>query len=133
MRLASETKNDIKAVQKMRLPWWGVLCWMAACALIVWPFYRSGRLDLAKPVLYCIGIVGVVIAIKWKLRRHVWFWIIMAILAALHVLFILFVPWTAKWIPALVVIPIAIGDFYVMLWVLMVVKKIHGGTNGPSW
>jgi hypothetical protein len=41
-------------------------------------------------------------------------------------LLILFVPWTAKWIPALVVIPIAIADVYVMLWIVSVVGNFMG-------
>ena len=94
---------------------------MAGCALIEWPFYHAGRLDLGLPVLYSIGMLGVVIAIKWKLRGHLWFWGTMTVLAALHVLLILLVPWTARWIPALVVIPIAIADVYVMFWVVSVV------------
>lgn len=125
MPIAGDINDDIKALQRMRLPWWGVLCWMAGCAIIVWPFYHAGRLDLARPVLYSIGMLSVVIAIKWKLRGHVWFWGTMTVLAALHVSLILLVPWTAKWIPALVVIPIAIADVYVMLWIV-------SGTSGTG-
>jgi hypothetical protein len=132
MQLAGDIKNDIKAVQQMRLPWWGVLCWMAGCALIVWPFYHAGRLDLARPVLYSIGMFGIAAAIKWKFRRHAWFWGTMTILAALHVLLILFVPWTTKWIPALVVIPIGIADLYVMLWVVSVVGNFMGEQNATE-
>ncbi len=129
MPIAGDIKDDIKALQQMRLPWWGVLCVVVSSALLAWLFDHFGRLDLARPVLYSIGMVGVVIAIKRKLSEHVWFWITMAILAALHVLLILLVPWTAKWIPALVVIPIAIADVYVMLWVLSVVGKFMGEQN----
>ena len=49
----------------------------------------------------------------------------MAILAAFHVLLILFVPWTTKWVPALVVVPIAIADLYVMLGILSIVEKLY--------
>ncbi|MHB1938321.1 MAG: hypothetical protein ACYCOR_17305 [Acidobacteriaceae bacterium] len=126
MQLAGDFKDDIKALQQMRLPWWGVLCWMAGCAVIVWPFYHAGRLDLARPVLYSIGMLGIAAAIKWKFRGHVWFWGTMAVFAALHALLILLVPWTIKWIPALVVIPIAIADVYVMLWVVSVVGNFMG-------
>lgn len=132
MLIAGDLKDDIKALQQMRLPWWGVLCWMAGCALIAWPFYHAGRLDLARPVLYSIGMLSVAIAIKWKLRGHVWFWGTMTVLAALHVLLILFVPWTAKWIPALVVIPIAIADVYVMLWIVSVVSNFMGEPKASS-
>lgn len=47
-------------------------------------------------------------------------------LAGLHLPLILFVPWTAHWIPALVIIPVGIADVYVMLWVLLVVGKFMG-------
>jgi chromate transport protein ChrA len=100
--------DDMKAARQMRLPWWGVLCWMIVCALIMWLFDSLGRFDLARPTLYGIGMLGVAIAIKWKLRRHVWFWITMTGIVALHVLLILVVPWTTKWVPAIVVIPIGI-------------------------
>jgi len=40
---------------------------------------------------------------------------------------ILFVPWTAKWIPAIVIAPIGIADLYAMLWVILVVGKYMDG------
>jgi hypothetical protein len=125
--IGQDIKEDIKAARQMRLPWWGVLCWMAGCALIAWPFYHADRLELLRPVLYSIGMLGGTTAIKWGFRRHVWFLGTMTILAALHVLLILLVPWTTKWIPAFVVIPIGIADLYVMLWVVSVVGKLMGG------
>jgi hypothetical protein len=51
----------------------------------------------------------------------------MAILAALHVPLILFIPWTTKWIPAFVIIPFGIADSYAMLWVVSVVAKFMEG------
>jgi hypothetical protein len=44
-------------------------------------------------------MVAVAIALRWKLRQQVWFWITMTILAALHLPLILLVPWSTKWIP----------------------------------
>ncbi len=68
-------------------------------------------------------MVTLVIVMRWKLRRHVWFWITITILAVLHLPLILFVPWTTKWIPAIVIAPVGIADLYVMLWVLAVVGR----------
>jgi hypothetical protein len=119
--------NEMKATKQVRLPWWGVLCWMIGCALIVWLFDHLGRFDLARPTLYSIGMLGVAFAIKWKLRRHVWFWITMTILAALHVPLILLVPWTTKWAPANVIIPIGIADLYAMLGIISVLGKLVEG------
>ena len=69
-------------------------------------------------------MIGVVVAMRWKLRRNLWFWIALTLIAALHVPLILFVPWTTKWVPAIVIIPIAIADLYLMLGILSLVGKL---------
>ena len=44
-------------------------------------------------------------------------------LAVLHLPLILFLPWTTRWIPAVVIAPIGIADLYAMLWVISAVGK----------
>lgn len=109
--------------RQMRLPWWGVLCVMVGAFPLFFLFDHYGKLAIARPTLCSVAIIIITIAMRWKLKGHVWFWITMAFLAALHVPLILFIPWTDKWIPALVVIPIGIADSYAMLWVVSVVGK----------
>jgi hypothetical protein len=116
--------NDIRAAKKMRLPWWGVLCGIIGSTFSAWLFDHFGRLDLTLPTLVSIGMLGFAIAVKWKLRRSVWFWITMTVIVALHVLLILSVPWTTNWVPAIVIIPFAIADLYAMLAILSVVGKL---------
>jgi hypothetical protein len=123
MLVANDIKNDIKAAKKIWLPWQGVLCGIIGSTLSAWLFDHFGRLNLALPTLNCIAVLGFAIAIKWKLRRHAWFWITMTILAALHVPLILFVPWTTKWVPAIAIAVIVSADICVMLAILSVVGK----------
>jgi len=113
----------------MRLPWWGVLCGIIGSVLIAWLFDHFGRFDLARPALYSMVILGIAIAVKWKLRRHLWFWGTIIVMAALHVLLILFVPWTTKWVAAIVIIPIGIADLYAILAILSVVGKFTERPN----
>jgi hypothetical protein len=124
MPLANEIKNDIKAAKKMRLPWWGVLCGIIGSTLSAWLFDHFGRLNLVLPTLNCIAVLGVAIVVKWKLRRHVWFWGTMTILAALLVLLIVFVPWTTKWVPAIAIGGIDTVGFCVILAIVSVVGKL---------
>jgi len=98
-----DANDDIQAAKKIWLPWWVVLCWMAVCALIVWPLVEFGRFDLATPILNCIGVLGFAIVFKRELRRYARFWITMTIIAALHLPLIWFVPWTSGWVPALAI------------------------------
>ena len=109
--------------KQMRLPWWGVLCVIFGTILLALSFVYSGRFDLARPSLISVAMVALAIVMRWKLRRHVWFWITIIFLAALHLPLILFVPWTTKWIPAFVIAPFGIADLYAMLWILSVVGK----------
>lgn len=113
------TKED----KQLRLPWWGVLCVIAGTILLGLLFLEFGRLDLARPSLITAAIMVLAIIMRWKLKRHVWFWITMVILAGLHIPLILFVPWTTKWIPAFVTIPIGIADLYLVLWILSAVGR----------
>ncbi|MGA8273433.1 MAG: hypothetical protein WB919_17855 [Candidatus Sulfotelmatobacter sp.] len=111
----------------MRLPWWGVLCVIFGTIPLALLFVYFGRYDLARPSLISAAMVAIAIALRWKLRRHVWFWITMGFLAALHLPLILFVPWTTRWIPAVVIVPFGIADLYAMLWILSFVGKFMEG------
>jgi hypothetical protein len=117
--------------RKMRLPWWGVLCVMLGALPLALLFGYFGRFDLARPSLFSVGMLAIAIAMRWKLRRHVWFWVTMAFLAALHLPFILFIPWTTKWIPAFVLIPFGMADLYAMLWTVYFVGKFMGEPAAP--
>jgi hypothetical protein len=107
----------------MILPWWGVLCVIIGSMALSLVFYRFGRFDLVRPTGISIIVLGFAIVMRWKLRRHVWFWITMTVIAALHVPLILFVPWSTRWVPAFVIAPIAIGDLFAILVTLKLIGK----------
>jgi hypothetical protein len=89
----------------------------------VFLFGIYGRLELAMPLIIIIGMHGLVIYFKWKLRRHTWFWIAMTVSASLHVPLILFVPWHTRWVAAPALAVIATADFCLILWILILVEK----------
>jgi hypothetical protein len=123
MQLVSDLRNDIKDVQNVRIPsrvkWFGAIGALLCCLLLL----HFGRFDLASPTINCLVVLGFVITLKWKLRRYVWFWIAMIIVAALHILFLMFVPWTTTWILGLVVAAIDAVDLLVILAILSVVRR----------
>ena len=123
MQLAKDIKKDMKVAKKMWLPWWGVLCLIIGGLPIAWLFDHFGRSNLALPTLIGVGMLGLIAAIKWKLRRRAWFWITMTVIAALHILLILLVPWPTKWVPAAVFAGFSSVDLYGMLAIIDVVGK----------
>lgn len=118
--------------RKMRLPWWGVLCVILSALAVLILFDHFGQLALARPTMISAAVVVIAIAMRWRLKRHVWFWVTMIVFAALHVPLILFVPWTTKWVPALAIIPFGIADLFIMLWVLSVVGKFMKGPKASE-
>lgn len=118
--------------KEMRLSWRGGLFIALGTAFLAFLFLSVGRFELARPTMVSVAMVGLAITMRWKLRKRAWFWITMTILAALHLPLILFVPWTTRWIPAILIAPIGIADLYAMLWVISVVAKYRGDPIAPS-
>ena len=64
-----------------------------------------------------IGMTVILFAARkgWTLRGYAWFWILLTIIVALHVLLIVLVPWTKKSYPGPILLPFAVID-YAIVW-----------------
>jgi len=127
MSVINDVKSDIATAKKMHLPRGGILPGIIIAFLCSWLFDYFGKLSMTLPVLNCIAVFGFLIALKWKLRRRLWFWCIMIFIAALHVPLILLIPWTTQWVPALAIGAIDSADFCVIIWVLAAVGRLMEG------
>jgi hypothetical protein len=122
--VARDVKKDIKAAQKVRLPWWVVLGLVIGSMPIYLLFDRAGISTLGFPTLVSVIVVVFAVIVKWNLKQFVWFWITVTLLAALHVPLLLFVPWGTQWIPGPIAAVVGIVDLIVMLTVLDVVARL---------
>ena len=127
MPLVDEIKSDIRGAKKIRLPWWALLFVSIGAAFLTLLFDHFGRFDLVYPTIVSIAVFGVIIALKGTLRRRLWFWGTMTILAGLHVLLILSVSWTTNWVPAVVLAGIGSVDLFAMLAIVRVVASFMEG------
>jgi hypothetical protein len=116
-------KESLEKAKQLRLSWKGVIAVIGGTIAFVLLFVRFGRFDLARPTLFSGSMIAFAIAVRWELRRRVWFWITMIVITAIHVPLILFVPWTTKWVPAIVITPVIAVDLYAMLAILSFVEK----------
>jgi hypothetical protein len=89
-------------------------------------FYYFGESALAMPTICSAGMIVFAIAMRWSFRRHTWFWITIAVLVVLHIGLIKVVPWTSKWVPAIVITPFAVADLWAMLGVIKLMEKLFG-------
>jgi hypothetical protein len=91
-----------------------------------WFFDHMGRLELTIPVLASVAAFVFILLVKWRLRRYVWFWVTMTVLAVLHVVMLWLVPWTKKWVPAATTAGVGTIDIFAMLAVISVVGHLCG-------
>lgn len=112
-----------------RLPWWGILCLIICVLPIVWLFYQIRKPELLLPAMNGAAVLGFAIAVKRNLRWRVWFWVTMTIIAGLHLLLILTVPWTTNWIPASAIAGIDSIDLVLIFAIVAVVQKLTDRRN----
>ena len=126
MSLMTEMKRQIQEAKKLHLSWRTRSIIFIVIAPATFLFALNGRLELAWPLIISIGMMGLVIKLKWALRRHVWFWVAMAAIAIFHLALIIFIPWPATWVPSLLMTVFSTVDFFLILWVVVVVERIVG-------
>jgi hypothetical protein len=122
--ISSQVSNDIKAARKIWLPWRVLLPLGVLVLGVIVVCDHFGRLNMALPIINCIGVFGLFIYLKWGLRRQPLFWSVIAMLAALHALLIWYLPWTSKWVPAATIAGISSIDFCLILWILAAVETL---------
>ena len=99
---------------------------MASCLPVIWLCDHFGRLSMSLPLLNCIGVFGLLIYLKWDLRRQPLFWAVIVLLVALHAVLTWYIPWTSRWVPAVAIAGISSIDFCFMLWILAAVEIVLG-------
>jgi len=86
----------LNAAEKIHFVWWANLSIFVCTFSLLLLFDHLGRPDTAMPIVDSIFVLGVLIRLNWKLRRQRWFWITLAILVAVHVLLVIFLPWDER-------------------------------------
>ena len=79
--------------------------------------------SLGRSVCICLGSLMVGIRIRWDLRSRIWFWGVIVLLLALHLPLFLLIQWPHGWVPAVVMLPVALVDCLIFLGIVRLVEK----------
>lgn len=105
----------------------GTILWSIAVVIITSPlcliFIYFGEPGRGRAAWLFLGVLLVAIKVRWELRRYAWFWGTIALIGMAETLMVMFVPWTSKWIPAVVMLPFCIIDGLSVLWVFQTVER----------
>jgi len=88
-------------------------------------FVYLGKLDMGLTVFIVLGAVIFAIKLRWKLRKHVWFWAAIAFILLLHIPLFFIVRWPQTNIPTIVYsMPMGIIDFLLIMGAIGLADKI---------
>ncbi|HYL14872.1 MAG TPA: hypothetical protein VEV41_17650 [Terriglobales bacterium] len=96
-------------------------------------FIYLGKADMGLAVFIVLGVIAVAIKIRWNLRKHVWFWAIIAVILALHVPLVFMVRWPQGHAPTLFyTMPLGIADFLIISGALRLAEKLLSKDSSSS-
>ena len=84
-----------------------------------------GKADLGFSVFIVLGMMMFAVKLRWRLRKHVWFWATIVLILALHVPLLFLVRWPDTKVPTIAYsLPIGIVDFLLIMGALGLAERI---------
>ena len=88
-------------------------------------FIYLGKADMGLAVCIVLGMAIIAIRLRWKLRKHIWFWAIIVFILALHIPLVSIVRWPQSNVPTLAyTMPLGVADFLIILGAVRLAEKI---------
>ena len=99
-----------------------ILCLAPVMALS----FSVGRADLGRPACLAIGASALAIRQKWEFHCRMWFWFVVAGVALMHLPLLVYVVFSNRWIPAVLMMPFALADYVIMIGAIQIAAKHFG-------
>lgn len=95
-------------------------------------FVVLGKAEMGFNLILVLGLVMIAVKLRWKLRRHAWYWVTIAYVLLLHIPFLFFVHWPQSNIPTIAYsLPLGITDFLLISGAISLAQRIFM-KNGSS-
>ncbi len=94
-------------------------------------FLYNADAGLAASIV--LGMIILAIKIRWNLRKHIWFWAVIAVILALHVPLVFMVRRPQGNVPTLFyTMPVGIADFLIISGALSLAEKLFSKGSSSS-
>jgi hypothetical protein len=105
---------------------------VALCLMIYILFSSFGNAGLGTVMMSFIGVMIIVIKLRWELRRRLWFWIVVSVIVIVHFVVILLIPWPNKKFYAPIIILFAGWDFSLISYAIKLIARWRGEEGGKA-
>ena len=98
---------------------------VAALAPVFFLFAYLGKAELGFTVVIVLGMIILAIKLRWKLRKHMWFWAAIGIIFLLHVPLFFIIRWPDTNVPTIAYsMPMGIADFLLVMGAIGLAEKL---------
>ena len=98
---------------------------LALVAPVFFLFVYLGKAEMGFTVCLVVGASMIAIYLRWKLRKHAWFWAAIAFILLLHIPLFFVVRWPQSNIPTIVYsLPLGITDFLLISGAIGLAEKL---------
>lgn len=99
-------------------------------------FVYLGKAEMGFTVVLVLGSILLAIKLQWRLRKHVWFWMTIAVVLAFHIPLLLIVRWPDIKTPTIAYsMPLGIADFLIISGAIRLSEKLFlkgSSSNGDE-
>jgi hypothetical protein len=96
-------------------------------AAVIFPIFaffdHIGRLDVGLNAGICVGMSMLAVKMRWNLRRHSWFWIVIAIVLAVQMPLIIAIKWPHYWVSKITLLPIGLASLGLSLGAVHLIER----------
>ena len=117
--------------EKSPTDWSGPII-VAMLAPLFFLFVYLGKAEMGFTACLVLGMNMLAIKLRWRLRRHVWFWATIVFILILHIPFLFFVHWPQSRVPTIAYsLPLGIADFLLISGAISLAQRVFA-KNGSS-
>jgi hypothetical protein len=116
---------DYDAPKEKRSTDWSGTIIGAMLLPVLFFFIFIGKAELGFTACIVLAMSMIAVRLRWKLRKHIWFWATIALVLLLHVPLLFIVRWPQSNVPTIAYsLPIGIVDFILIMGAINLAQKI---------
>lgn len=116
---------DYETPQKKNSADWSGTIIGAMLLPVFFVFVYLGKAEMGFNAMLVLGLAVIAVKLRWRLRKHVWFWATIALILLLHIPLLFIVRWPQSNVPTIAYsLPIGIADFLLIIGALSLAEKV---------
>jgi hypothetical protein len=118
--------------EKSTTDWSGTIIGLLLLPVLFF-FIFIGKAELGFTACIVLGMSVIAVRLRWKLRKHVWFWATIALILLLHIPLLFIVRWPKSNAPTIAYsLPLGIADFLLIISAINLAQRVFSKDSSSN-